>query len=144
MSDLEWTECIISQQMKAQGIGVVYWLSERRGVITLCVNPDSIDPEYNSIKGTEAECMKFAELLESKKKPKCHVEYDKYAEIQRKCHVYMAKQSFKAESADGENTVLILSRARQAVREVFFEFDKVIEENEELRERLANQKRRIE
>ena len=144
MSDLEWEECKESIAMKAQGAGVVYWLIEHKGDVTLWINPDSIDDGYNSISGSADECMKFAELLESEKKPKCHVEYDKYAEIQRKCHVYMAKQSFKAESADGENTVLILSRARQAVREVFFEFDKVIEENEELRDRLANQKKRIE
>ena len=141
MSDLEWEECKESIAMKAQGAGVVYWLIEHKGDVTLWINPDSIDDGYNSIRGSAEDCMKFAELLESEKKPKCD---DKYAEIQQKCLDSMAKQSFHAETANGAVKALMLSRARQIVRAVFYEFDKVIEEKEELRERLANQKRRIE
>ena len=144
MSDLEWKECGESQQLKAQGTGVVYWLIEHKDDMSLWVSPDSLNDGYTAFRGTEEGCIRNAELMEKDKKPKCHVEYDKYAEIQQKCLDSMAKQSFHAETANGAVKALMLSRARQIVREVFYEFDKVIEEKEELRERLANQKRRIE
>jgi len=69
MSDLEWKECGESQQLKAQGTGVVYWLIEHKDDVSLWVSPDSLNDSYTAFRGTEEGCIRNAELMEKDKNP---------------------------------------------------------------------------
>ena len=64
MSELFWSKCKESDQMKAQGNGVTYWIVESKGSCSLWINPDSIDDGYTDYKGTIERCKKHAELRE--------------------------------------------------------------------------------
>ena len=66
---------------------------------------------------------------------------DKYTQIQQKCLKDMVKESFHTPTeGHGGMEAIELSRAQQIAHKVFSEFDKLIEENEELKFELGQAK----